>query len=145
MEDTWASRELPVLIAAVELVDEMYPDGRYPDAGDIARRTQLDVRLIATALNALDGEFLDLQRTLGDLEAWGIQSVTPAARRAVGQWPTAESIIDRLAAGMSRAAEHESDPEEKRRLMAVARELGGAAKSVAVNVATQILEHHLPH
>jgi hypothetical protein len=29
--------------------------------------------------------------------------------------------------------------------MAVARELGGAAKTIAINVASEILEHRLPH
>jgi len=47
--------------------------------------------------------------------------------------------------GISRAAEQESDPEQKRRLVMVARGLGGTAKAIAVNVASEILEHHLPH
>lgn len=45
---------------------------------------------------------------------------------------------------MTDAAERESDPEQKRRLMTVARELGGAAKAIAVNVASVFLEHRLP-
>lgn len=43
------------------------------------------------------------------------------------------------------AVEKEADPERRRRLLAVARELGGAAKSIAINVASEILEHRLPH
>ena len=39
----------------------------------------------------------------------------------------------------------EADPERKRRLLAVARELSGAAKSIAINVASEILELRLPH
>jgi hypothetical protein len=42
------------------------------------------------------------------------------------------------------AVEKEADPERKRRLLAVARELGGAAKSIVINVASEILEHRLP-
>jgi hypothetical protein len=102
MEGTWASRELPVLKAAVALTDEMHIDGRYPDARDISARTQLDIRSVATALNALDRDYLDLRRTAGDLEAWGVPSVTSRARREVGQWPNAESLITQLAAGMPR-------------------------------------------
>ena len=75
----------------------------------------------------------------------GHPRVTTAARRAVGQWPTAEGIIERLAAGITPAAERESDPEQKRRVLTVARELGGAAKAIAVNVASEILERRLPH
>jgi hypothetical protein len=139
MEGTWASRELPVLKAAVALTDEMHIDGRYPDARDISARTQLDIRSVATALNALDGDYLDLRRTAGDLEAWGVPSVTSRARREVGQWPNAESLITQLAAGMTQAAERESDPEQKRRLMTIARGLGSFARDVAVSVAAQAL------
>jgi hypothetical protein len=71
--------------------------------------------------------------------------VTPEARRAVGQWPTGGSLIERLAMGISQAAEHEKDPEQKRRLLSVAHELGGAVKAIAINVASEILEHRLPH
>jgi hypothetical protein len=67
--------------------------------------------------------------------------VTPGARRAVGQWPTGESLVDRLAAGVAEAAEHEPDPERKRALKAAASGLGGMARAVVVNVATQMIEH----
>ncbi len=43
------------------------------------------------------------------------------------------------------AVEKEADPEQKRRLLAVARQLGGAAKSIIINIASEILEHRLPH
>jgi hypothetical protein len=143
MKDTWASRDLLVLDAAVELVDEMYPAGRYPEGNDIAAHAGLDVQSVGAALNALEGEFLELQRT-GDLGRWGVPRVTPAARRAVGQWPTAESLIDKLAAGIALAAEHESDPERKGKLMALARGLGSFAGDVAVSVAAQTLGQHVP-
>lgn len=143
-DETWARRELPVLRAAVELVDEMLTGGRYPDAGDISRRTQMDVEIVATALNALDEEFLAVQRTTGDLDAWGVRGVTAAARRAIGQWPTAESIIEQLAAGFAQAAERESDPEQESRLREMARGLAGFANAVAVNIASQVIGQHIP-
>jgi hypothetical protein len=49
----------------------------------------------------------------------------------VGQWPTGESVIERLAAGIAVAAEQDADPERRSRLLAVAGELGGAVKAVA--------------
>ena len=84
MKDTWANRDFPVLDAAVELVDEMYTSGRYPEGDDIAGHAQMDIRSVGAALNALDGEFIELQRT-GDFGRWGIPRVTTPARRAVGQ------------------------------------------------------------
>jgi hypothetical protein len=50
-----------------------------------------------------------------------------------------ESLIEPLAAGIAEAADQEADPERKRRLAVVARELGGMAKAIAVNVASQML------
>jgi hypothetical protein len=144
MKDIWASRDLLVLDAAVELIDEMYPTSRYPEGEDIAARTGLDAKSVAVALNALEGEFLEVQRT-GDFARWGVPRVTPAARRAVGQWPTAESLVEKLVAGLAQAAEHEGDPERKGKLMAVARGLSSFAREVAVNVAAQALGQYVPH
>jgi hypothetical protein len=144
MEDTWASRDLPVLEAAVSQVDKLLPLNKTPEAIDITETTGLPIPVVITALNALDGEYVVLRRSL-EPAGWDITAVTPHARRAVGQWPTGESLVQRLAAGISQAAEHVQDPEQKRRLLTVARELGGAAKTIAINVASEILEHRLPH
>ena len=116
MEDTWVSRDLPVLEAVVSQIDELPRTNSYPEAVDIAD---------CTGMQILD--------------------VAPEARRAVGQWPTGQSLIERLAAGISQAAEHEKNPERKRRLLSVARELGGAVKAIAINVASEILEHRPRH
>jgi hypothetical protein len=144
MEDTWVSRDLPVLDAAASQIDQLFRTGTYPEARDIADRTGLETRDVSAALNALDGHYIELRKGL-EPSRWHVVGVTPAARRAVGQWPTGESLVERLAAGISHAAEEEKDPEQKRRLAAVARELGGAARAIAINVASEILEHRLPH
>jgi hypothetical protein len=144
MEDTWASRELPVLEAVVSKIDKLFSTGEYPEAIDIADCAAMQILDVVAALNALDGDYIALHRSM-EPSRWHITSVTPQARRAVGQWPTGENMIERLAAGLSKAAEQEKDPEQRRRLLAVARELGGAAKAIAINVATEMLEHRLPH
>jgi hypothetical protein len=122
----------------------MFTGGRYPEGHEIAARCGLDIAAVGLALDALDGEYLDVQRT-GSFEHWGVFRVTPAARRAAGQWPTAENLIDRLIAGLEQAAERETDPAQKNRLHAVARELGTGAKAVAYSVAAQILGHAITH
>jgi hypothetical protein len=147
MEDTWANRDLPVLDAIVRQLDELsrLGGGRVLQAADVAARTGLDVGDVAAALSALKGEYVTLVTGAGGASQWMITAVSADARRAVGQWPTGGSLVDRLAAGIDRAAENESDPEQKRRLLAVARGLGGAARAIAVNVASEMLEHRLPH
>ena len=47
--------------------------------------------------------------------------VTPAARQAVGQWPTAETLISALASELSVAAGQEQDAERKGLLTYAAR------------------------
>lgn len=140
MEDTWAARDLPVLDAVVSLLDEDVM-GAGPEGAEIAERARLPLDDVGAALLALKDEFLYLQTPGGGPGAWFVSRVTGDARRTVGQWPTGESLIDRLAAGVAEAAEREPDPERKRTLKAVAGGLGGMARAVAVNVATQMIEH----
>jgi hypothetical protein len=55
MEDTWASRDLPVLDAVAGEIDQLFRTGTYPEARDIADSTGLEVQDVTAALNALDG------------------------------------------------------------------------------------------
>jgi hypothetical protein len=139
VEDTWASRDLPVLDATVRLLETM----DFPSARDIAAEAGMDAETTARALEALDGTFLDLSRTLGSPENWHVNTVYAEARRAVGQWPTAESLITQLAGAFSTAAEREPDPEKKSRLRSIAGVLGGAGRDIAVEVAARVVEHQM--
>jgi hypothetical protein len=143
VKDTWGSRDLPVLDAVVTALEDAFR----VNAAEVAAATGIPADDVVKAFYALQGTYTGQvqARVGGGPSAFFLGEVTAEARRVVGQWPTAESIIERLAAGMTQAAEDESDPEQKRRLAAVARELGGAAKAIAINVASQILGQHLPH
>jgi hypothetical protein len=146
MEDTWAGRELPVLDAVVRLLDESRSEMLLGQ--QVVECTGLDPDDVERAVRALSPDYVILGRQLaeeGGISAQCLVGVTAEARRVVGQWPTGESLVDQLASGIAQAAEREADPEQKRRLLAVARELGGAAKAIAINVATEMLEHRLPH
>jgi hypothetical protein len=85
VEDTWVSRDLPVLDATVTLLEEGMD---LPEVADIAGRAGLDVEDAARALRAMNGVFVDLRITMGDPGRWFVSGVRPEARRAVGQWPT---------------------------------------------------------
>src|ERR1035438_1373812 len=95
MEDTWAWRDLPVLDAVVRQLDEVNKTGGFPDVADLAASTGLGTLDVAAALDALKGDYLNLQRTAGDPSSWFVTSVTSAARREVGQWPTGQNLIER--------------------------------------------------
>jgi hypothetical protein len=82
VEDTWTSRDLPVLDATVALFEEGID---LPEVADIAGRSGLSVEDVARAVRALDGEYVDLRMSMGGPASWFMQGVTPAARPGSGQ------------------------------------------------------------
>ena len=137
MEDTWAARELPVLSATVQLLEESY----MVTVTDIAASTGLDEQAVARALEALDPVFVDFRKTTtgGDPTFWYVLKVTPAARQAVGQWPTAESLVSALASELSAAASQELDAERKGLLTYAARLIGDTLRDASVRAAETVL------
>jgi hypothetical protein len=128
MEDTWASRDLPVLDAAVRLLEEEAT----VRASQITAETGFDLETVARALDALAGPFIaDLVKPMGAADGWRFTKVTAGARRAVGQWPTAESLASQLAAAFGQAADEEQDPDRKSRLRQIASFLAETGKDVA--------------
>jgi hypothetical protein len=137
VQDTWAPRDLPVLAATVSLLEESY----MVTVSDIAARTSMDLQDVARALEALDPVYVDFRKTAtgGDPRFWYVLKATPEARRAVGQWPTSGSLIDRLVAELSAAAEQETDPERKGLLLYAARLIGDTLREIAVRAADRVL------
>ncbi|WP_137145094.1 hypothetical protein [Mycolicibacterium sp. CR10] len=131
MADTWESRDLLVLKAAVELYDEK---GRSPRASDLERATGFDKDTVQRALRALYSEPFFEQ----GVESSGNQIIivgepTSAALRVVGQWPTPESQLERLVAALQAAADDEDRPEEDRsKFKQAILTLRGAAWQVAL-------------
>ena len=136
MEDTWGPREMPVLTALVALLDQSY----MVTVSDIAERTGLEQAEVTRSLDAMDPTFVDFRKTEtgGDPTFWYVLKVTPQARQAVGQWPTAEGLIDRLAKAFRDAAENEDDPERHYQLRQAAGLLGDSIRDVAVQIAATI-------
>jgi hypothetical protein len=139
MEDTWVSRDLPVLDAVVRLLD----DGAYTVAViDIAGETGLDPNTVDRALDALHGPYVTEYKKLmtgGIPDTWYVTEVTAEARRVVGQWPTAESLAARLAEAFSQAADEEKDPERKSRLRQLAGFLGETGKDLAAEIIAKVI------
>jgi hypothetical protein len=139
VEDTWTSRDLPVLDATVALLENR----PLVDVTDIAARAGLTVAETSGALQAMEGVYVELAMSMGGPQSWSVQGVTPAARRAVGQWPSAESLITRLVEGLNAAADQEANPERKSRLRQAASLLGGAARDIATDIAARFIEHSM--
>ena len=68
-----------------------------------------------------------------------MRRATAAAQRVPGQWLVPEDLIARRARGFTAAAEHESDPRQRKRLRKVGRTLSGAGHDIAVEVAADAL------
>jgi predicted transcriptional regulator len=136
MEYTWGPREMPVLNAVVALMENSY----MVTVSDIAERTGLELAEVARSLDALDPTYVDFRKTEtgGDPTFWYVLKVTPEARQAVGQWPTAESLIDQLAKAFRDAADTEDDPERHYQLRQAASLLESGIRDIAIQLATTI-------
>jgi hypothetical protein len=126
-------RDLPVLDAATAMLED---NPMVIDAA-IAEYTGFDLADVKRALEALDRTYVHLGR---DMSGFFVDAVTADARRAVGQWPTGESLVRQLAEGLAAAAEKETDPERKTRLRQAAGLLGGAVRDIAVEIAGRFAE-----
>jgi hypothetical protein len=127
---------MPVLSAVVALLEQSY----MVTVSDIAERTGLELAEVARALDALDPTYVDFRKTEtgGDPRFWYVLKVTPEARQAVGQWPTAESLVDQLAKAFRDAAENEDDPERHYQLRQAAGLLESGIRDVAIQIASAI-------
>jgi hypothetical protein len=140
VDDFWTTRDLPVLRAYVEHFDDPNAHGT---TIDLNVATGLNDDQIARALNALgraEPPYLNISRSMGVIEPGHVLGVTERAYRAVGAGPTAEALTDRIAAAFDRAADAEPDAEQKSKLKATAGWLGGAGRSIAVDVMTRFVE-----
>ena len=137
VHDTWAARDLPVLDATIGLLEHSY----MVTVTDIADKAALDPSVVAQALEALDPVYVDFRKTTtgGDPRFWYVFKVTPEARRAVGQWPTAEALVSRLAEELSTAARRDGDAEHQGLLAYAARLIGDTLRDAAVRAAGAVL------
>jgi len=114
LSPTWATEDLPVLSAAIELLDEK---GR-ADGPEVAKKLGLAPEAVVRSLRRLDGDYLTIHLAA---RAWGggqppigfvfVKGATAAARRAAGQWPNPEAISREVLAELERVAK--DNPGEK--------------------------------
>jgi hypothetical protein len=141
VEDTWTNRDLPVLDVIVRLLDQCE---FMVTVRDISAETGFDPNVVDRAITALQGPYVveyDQFATGGVPDSWRVRHVTQAARQVVGQWPTPETLIDRLAEAFNGAADKEPDPERKGKLRQVASFLGSTGRDVATEVVSKVILH----
>jgi hypothetical protein len=141
LEDTWVNRDLPVLDVIVRRLDE----GTFQvTVEEVSSETGFDPATVDRAITALEGDYVaEYQRymTGGDPRSWCVRKVTSHARRAVGQWPTPEGLIDSLAEAFREAADDETNSERKGKLREVASFLSSTGREVATEIVSKIVLH----
>lgn len=131
MTDTWTTRDLPVLRAAVDIFDQT---GRNPSAGELETLCGFDHDTMQRALRALYREpFFEDGMTAWSGDILAVGPPTGAALRVAGHWPSPEIQLEWLIAAFEAAAADESRPEEERSRAAQAGLwLAGALSQVAI-------------
>jgi len=142
MDSTWEKYDFPVLCAIVERA-ELSARGFSPE--DLSNDTGIDTREVRKANRRLASEqppyFGVDWKSNGD--PWLVGMPTGHARRTVGQWPTAETLADRVIDSLQATADAETDPEKKSRLRRIAEDLAGIGREVLVKAAAQAISSGL--
>jgi superfamily II DNA helicase RecQ len=143
VQPTWYERDLPVLAATVAMLNELGVPG-VVSVRSISERAGRDPQEVYEALLAMQPDYVTLTIMLTpDPNPHLVNRVTSEARRAVGQWPSAESLSDQLLAALGEAAEREPDADRKSKLRSAAQTLGGAGRDVLVAVVSTVIASHV--
>lgn len=139
MDSTWDVRDFRVLEAIVQIAEGTGTDS--VTAAQIASHTDLDDKTVQAALRALSSEdppFFTPQGTWGSgiLRA---SNPTGHARRAVGAWPTAESLSDQLIAKLESAANDEADDGKKSKLKQLAEFFATGGRDLLVEITAKAI------
>lgn len=129
--DTWTTRDLPVLRAAVEIYDRT---GRNPNAAELGVACEFDKETVQRALRALYREpYYEKGRNAFSGVILGVGAPTSAALRVAGQWPSPEVQLERLVAAFEAVASDDTRPDEERsRAKQAGLWLTGALSQVAI-------------
>ena len=132
LPETWASRDFPLLKHVAAAIDA---EGSV-SAQELSGLTGMSQADVSSALRALDGEYLKINWGNHYAPIGKIVGITPAARRAVGMWPTAESVTEQLLTTLDEQIENSAGDQDKRsKLIKIRDAIGGTARDIFVEVA----------
>jgi DNA-binding MarR family transcriptional regulator len=134
VSETWSWREAPLLQIALRESDA----GRDAQFEDLAEESGLDQRVVWQTMKRLhDAGYVEAYFAAAD--SGYVHEVTERTRRELGSWPSPESLLDQLVQAFNEAAEQETEPERKSRLRGVAEGLGGAGRTVALDLLSALI------
>ncbi len=137
LDDVWASRDFPVLREAARVLDR--GDGPVT-AAPLTEATGLTQQEVFSAFDALVPGYLtgEPADTLGGRMDVFFAGITERGRRAVGLWPSGESV-DALVDALRQAEEAASDPEEKSAIRRAAGAVLGVGRDVMTDVMAAVI------
>lgn len=110
LDDTWTAIDAPVLVGAVELLEE----STRPVAGsDIASHLGMDLEVVTKSLIRLGDAYLGISKIekLAGTPRIYVKSASGLARIATGQWPNHDAAADVLLLRIAEALEAEPNGE----------------------------------
>jgi len=137
MDDTWFSRDLPVLDAIVREIDNLLISGTYPQLSDIAAITRLEIMQVGSAAIALDNAgLIELHQTMtgGNPAPWAVTGVSSNARQLVGAWPTPQSLARDIYRQIENLSGSESNPTKSSWFKNFLGETSAMGKDIVVEV-----------
>jgi hypothetical protein len=137
LEDTWHSRDFPVLLEVARQADRQ-PQRLWLPIGQVAEATGLNKEDVQTAGHWLAGAGLVHVDRRGDSIA-AFQGITVEARTRVGLWPTPEVAADRLIAALRQSVEEAATPEEKTKRQKILASVLEGGRDFIVTVAAGVL------
>lgn len=137
LRETWTTRELPLLRAALAQLDDGAEAVELDELRKSLGMTAGQILAAVDALGSAQPPYIDV--TLrngwdGERSPGYIDRVHERGRRELGTWPTAESVLAELVAALRTAADEEVEPGQKTRLQSAAEALSGFARDVGVAV-----------
>jgi hypothetical protein len=138
LDDTWASRDLPVLKAIAALLDQTPGQPLFMDDLCAAVADLVSAEDVARAVTALhDAQIVEAGYEPprgGAARLGGVRSISGEGRRLVGMWPTPETALDRMLAALEQIEATSDDPAKRGRARQLRDGLLGAGRDLAVEV-----------
>src|SRR6185369_15327577 len=111
---------------------------------EIAAATGFDLEDVVKSVDALDESnehFFDLESTYGNTRL--IMKPSGAARRAVGYWPTPDSLADRFIQRLDDMADDVQDIEKRSKLKELGRWASAGGRELIVQVMAETLKRSM--
>lgn len=139
MTDTWTSRDLPVLIAAAEHLEDSL--GKHINSTQLAQMVDLGPVEVERACRALVPTYLEGSRTsrMNGGSYTLVKGLTDDGRRAVGMWPDRGDHLAALIAALAQAEQTVDDEEERTKLQKVRDALSRAPKRITEQVVAGVI------